>query len=70
MNTSNNEENNKYECSQHHHNHETCCATEKDSDMKVASEGQDTEKHSCSHSCCGDKNEVSETSSIQKCSCK
>jgi hypothetical protein len=69
MHTNNNEENNAHECSQHHHNHEACCGVKKGADIKVASEKQDAEKHVCSHSCCGDKTEVSETSLIQTCSC-
>lgn len=69
MDTSN-EEKTAHECKHHHNNHEACLEMEKSAAMKVASEAHDTEKHSCSHSCCGDKNEGSATPSIQKCSCK
>jgi hypothetical protein len=69
MDTSN-EEKTAHECKHHHHNHEACHEGEKNTDMNVASEKQDAEKQSCSHSCCGDKDEGSATPSIKKCSCK
>ena len=69
MNTPN-EEKITHECKHHHNNHETCHEMEKNADMNVASKAQDTENQSCSHSCCGDKSEVSETPLMEKCSCK
>jgi hypothetical protein len=65
-----NEEKTAHECKHHHNNHETCCGVGKNPDMNVASETHDTEKQSCSHSCCGDKNVGEATPLVKKCSCK